>query len=215
MEDKDVLTQAFRNSLKPVGLMFPKSIPKKKKTMIDYAMAKKRIVSRLKSTKKEKGTLTLKKLKYLYNKVKKYDSDPTIIWVKKSKPKLHKKINIKKLREDCVTLAKKVAKARDHYIDQRSGLKVEGLNAHGSHIIPVSAGNALKYDTENIICLSYHNHINWWHKNPLEASEWFKTKFPKRYKYLQSKKNNIVKYTVEDLQAIKIKLEKQLTLLSF
>jgi len=41
-----------------------------------------------------KSVLTLKKLKSLYNKVKKYDTDRTMIWVKakkkKSKPVLHK-----------------------------------------------------------------------------------------------------------------------------
>ena len=37
MENKDVLTDAFKNSLVPIGLKFPKSIPKKKKNMRDYA----------------------------------------------------------------------------------------------------------------------------------------------------------------------------------
>jgi len=129
---------------------------------------------------------------------------------KKKTTKLPPKINVKKLRKDCVDLAKLVAKTRDQFIDQRSWQKVEGSNCHGSHIIPVSHGNALKYDPENIITLSYHNHINWWHKNPIEAYEWFKAKFPKRYKYVMARKDNIVKYSVDDLLAIKAKLEKQL-----
>ncbi len=178
----DILTSQFLSTLTPIGLKFPKSIPKKKKTMLDYAknMAKKRTVYPLKANKK------------------------------KSKPKIVKKINVKKLRKDCADLAKLVAKTRDRFIDQRSGEKVEGLNAHGSHIIPVSHGNALKYDPENIICLSYHNHINWWHKNPIEAYEWFKTKFPERYKYVMAKKNDLVKFSVDDLLKIKAKLEEQL-----
>ena len=30
-----------------------------------------------------------------------------------------------------------------------------------------------------------HNHMHWWHKNPLEASDWFINKFPERWEYLQ------------------------------
>ena len=68
MENKDVLTDAFKNSLVPIGLKFQKPTPKPRKTMLDYAknMAKKRIVTRLKSTKHKstrKRLPSIKKIK--------------------------------------------------------------------------------------------------------------------------------------------------------
>ena len=82
----NILTPQFEHSLKPINmflvkdnvLMFPKSIPKKRKSMADYT--KKRIVRGVGLKKKKKTT------------------------------KLPPKINVKKLRKDCVDLAKLVAK---------------------------------------------------------------------------------------------------------
>lgn len=85
-------------------------------------------------------------------------------------------------------LAKGFAKERDGYFCQYSGDKVEGSNAHGSHVIPVSAGLALRWDLRNIKCLAYHWHLNWWHKNPIESAEWFKLKFQVRWEYLQAQR---------------------------
>ena len=82
-------------------------------------------------------------------------------------------------------IAKKFAKERDNYICQRSGESVEGCNAHGSHVIPKSTGLTLRWDLQNIKCLSMHNHLHWWHKNPFEAAEWFIDKFPDRWEYLE------------------------------
>lgn len=82
-------------------------------------------------------------------------------------------------------LSKRFAKERDGYICQKTGKEVKGSNAHGSHVIPISAGQHLRYDIDNIKCLSYHAHINWWHKNPTESGEWFKAKFPERMEYLE------------------------------
>lgn len=39
--------------------------------------------------------------------------------------------------------------------------------------------------------LCYHHHIGWWHKNPLEAGDWFKATFPDRWDYLQRNKGMI------------------------
>lgn len=99
-------------------------------------------------------------------------------------------------------IAKKFAKERDCYICQRTGQQVNGSNAHGSHVIPVSAGLALRWDLNNLKCLSYHSHINWWHKNPLESAEWFQAFFPDRWEYLEKRKNNLVK--ILDFQLIEL-----------
>lgn len=59
----EVLTDAFKSSLRPVGLMFEKPTPKKKKTMRDYAeRAKKRISRRLVRRRKVGRSLTLREL---------------------------------------------------------------------------------------------------------------------------------------------------------
>jgi 5-methylcytosine-specific restriction endonuclease McrA len=99
-----------------------------------------------------------------------------------------KRLNRSKIIKKLVDIAKTQAKIRDNYTCQKCGKKVEGSNAHGSHVIPVSAGNKLKWDIQNIKTLCYHCHINWWHKNPIESGEWFKAKFPKRWKYLEENK---------------------------
>jgi len=61
-----------------------------------------------------------------------------------------------------------------------------------------------------MIVLTYHNHINWWHKNPIEAAEWFKKKFPERYDYLFALPRVMVKFSIEDLKDIETKYKLKL-----
>jgi 5-methylcytosine-specific restriction endonuclease McrA len=130
-----------------------------------------------------------------------------------SEPKIkRKKGSRSKLIKELVDTAILIAKYRDMFLDQRTGEKLSGSNCHGSHVVPVSHGNILKWDPENIITLSYHNHLHWWHKNPLESAEWFKNKFPDRYKYIMERKNTIVKYTESDLREELIRLKSILSL---
>jgi len=102
------------------------------------------------------------------------------------------------------TAVKKYVKARDGNICQKSGEYCEGANCHASHVIPVSAGNQYRYDPLNMKVLTYHNHINWWHKNPVESGAWFKEKFPERHKYLFDKPRETVKFTLEELKEMEI-----------
>jgi hypothetical protein len=60
----------------------------------------------------------------------------------------------------------------------------------------------LRYDEKNVITLCYHCHLNWWHKNPIEAGEWFKNKFSENYEYIERVKNERVKFTVEELEEL-------------
>jgi hypothetical protein len=39
--------------------------------------------------------------------------------------------------------------------------------------------------------LCYHCHLNWWHKNPIEAGRWFESKFPERVKELEKLSSEI------------------------
>lgn len=79
------------------------------------------------------------------------------------------------------------------------GKPVEKSNAHVSHIIPRSHGNRLKYNEYNLKLLCYHCHMNIWHKNPLMAAEWFNSKYPETYKYLQDHKEEHTKFTDSDI----------------
>lgn len=63
---------------------------------------------------------------------------------------------------------------------------------HGSHVLSVRH-DATAADLDNIMCMCYFCHIRWWHQYPMEASEWFKAKWPGRYERLESKIQNHTK----------------------
>ena len=106
----------------------------------------------------------------------------------------------KSIRNKLDKLVKEMVKERDNYTCQRCGAKLSKSNCHGSHVIPVSAGLMWAYDPENLIVLCFHDHINWWHKNPIESGDWFKSKFPERYSYLQSKKEEYKTRPIKDFE---------------
>lgn len=70
-----------------------------------------------------------------------------------------------------------------------------------AHVIP-RTNSTLRWDIINALCLCYSCHIFFWHKNPLDASNWFRDKFPARYEYLQATRNKYVKRTQEDYQIL-------------
>lgn len=114
-----------------------------------------------------------------------------------------------KLTKRLDELSKDVVRKRDGNICQRCGKWVEDTSRHVSHVIPVSGGNKLRWDPLNMKILCYHDHINWWHKNPMEAAEWFSSKFPERWTYLQQQKG-MYKFTLTELEELVIKLQAQL-----
>ena len=63
--------------------------------------------------------------------------------------------------------------------------KKKRLNA--SHIYPKGAYPHMRWMPRNVIALTFYWHLFWWHKNPIEAGEWYKKTFPKDYKYLKKK----------------------------
>lgn len=95
-------------------------------------------------------------------------------------------------RKRCVAWAKKTAKERDKYICQKCGKKVEGMNAHGSHIYNEGTYRSMSADPDNILTMCYYCHINWWHKSPLDAAAWFKEKYPELFKELRKRAQTIV-----------------------
>lgn len=105
--------------------------------------------------------------------------------LKKKKP--NRKLLKKKLWEHC----KRIIRERDENTCQRCGVSVSGYNAHTSHVLPKGMYRWLEFDIINLKLLCYRCHRHFWHLNPLEAQEWFKTKFPKRWEYLMERKNEV------------------------
>ena len=88
-----------------------------------------------------------------------------------------RKFWIKKLDD----LARKVIKARDK-VCVRCG-KI--LNLQVAHIFPKGKYTRLRWDSDNLLLLCYGCHFHFAHKNPLMFSEWFREKYPDRYKILK------------------------------
>lgn len=105
--------------------------------------------------------------------------------------------------------SKAVIRQRDGNTCQHCGKWVEGSNRHVSHVIPVSAGSKLRWDLLNMKILCYHCHLNFWHKNPLEAAQWFRETFPERAAYLEANRG-IAKFTIVELEGLLASLKAQL-----
>ncbi len=116
---------------------------------------------------------------------------------KKRKPKTP----LQKLHDKCWTMAKKIIYLRDHGQCQHCYKRVEGANAHTSHVIPKSVGGGVRYILDNLKLLCYHCHINWWHVNPTESGKWFRETFPDRMRLLDEMPRRR-SYRVSDLQEI-------------
>lgn len=116
--------------------------------------------------------------------------------------KKHKELSVTKLKEKLMLLVKEYVKQRDNYTCQHCGKKVSGSDCQASHVHPVSGGNVLSFNPLNMKVLCYHCHLNWWHKNPREATKWFNEKFPDRAEFIDANKHNIVKWKVVDYEAM-------------
>jgi len=132
--------------------------------------------------------------------------------MKRSPLRKKSKSTSSKLKKDCDALVKKIISIRDKDECQKCGETVYGSNRHRSHVIPVSAGNKLAFDPLNLKILCYHHHMNWWHKNPTEAADWFQEKFPKRYEYLMANRG-IKQMKTYDWIELKEKLTQELALM--
>jgi len=127
--------------------------------------------------------------------------------LKNTKTKKKSKSSRKGLKLKLDKAVIEIIRERDKWTCQHCGKPVEKSNAHVSHVIPRSHGDALRWDLTNLKLLCFHCHINWWHKNPLEAYEWFKSKFPKRYDYLMKKKEEVIKFNEQSLEELLLKLK--------
>ena len=116
----------------------------------------------------------------------------------------------KKLTDRLDKLCREIVLIRDENECQWCCRHVEGANAHCSHVIPRSKGNALRWDLLNLKLLCFHCHINRWHKSPIEAEAWFDNYSPTRYEYLMEHKNDIRKFSINDLEELEQELKQKL-----
>jgi len=94
-------------------------------------------------------------------------------------------------RKKCVFIAKRLAKERDNYTCQKCGKKPDKID--GSHVYPEGTYHGMSAEVDNIKALCSFCHLYWWHKNPLEARDWFEMKFPDRYNRLKQMSRLIIK----------------------
>jgi len=79
-----------------------------------------------------------------------------------------------------------------------------------SHIKPTGRYRKMAYDLDNVKTLCVGCHLYWWHKDPLEASEWLKTAIPEaRLKKLHLRAITTDK-TILDYKLIKLDLENEI-----
>ncbi len=89
-------------------------------------------------------------------------------------------------------LAKAIVKEfvinRDGYMCKRCGSTKKGL--HLCHIYPEGQYERMAYMPDNTFLACFRCHLEWWHKNPIEAYRWYIKKFDIK---TRRKLDNIIK----------------------
>lgn len=118
-------------------------------------------------------------------------------WKMRKKKRINKrKVLTKKLDDVC----RERVRIRDKDICQKCGMVALKQNSHPSHVYTKKSYPNMRHELLNIKLLCLNCHTNWWHKEVLEAYEWFKEKFPERYKYLQIRKQFTEPLSIPDLE---------------
>jgi len=94
----------------------------------------------------------------------------------------------KKEHKQAKALLKEFVIQRDWYKCVKCGSTKKGL--HLCHIYPEGEYERLKYEPDNVFLACYHCHLQWWHKNPIEAYKWYISHFSP---YRRQKLNKLVK----------------------
>lgn len=103
----------------------------------------------------------------------------------KKKRKYVKKGERKKLTEKLDGLVKQILRLRENFICEKCGKPVKDSDAQTGHIVAKDNGASWRrFDLLNVSLFCGRCHLGWWHKQPLDATEWYKDKYPARYEYL-------------------------------
>ncbi len=115
-----------------------------------------------------------------------------------------RKASRKTLKKECTALMHDIVLARADNKCERCG----GINLLcASHIKSKGTYRSLEYDPDNLKCLCYRCHIHWWHKEPTDAIDWLKDKWPGRKERLDLKAQTLSKI---DLELVRLDLKQQL-----
>ncbi len=112
--------------------------------------------------------------------------------MQKSATPKKKKVTVTQIITKLEKIVKPLIKKRDAYTCQHCLKVVSGTNCQWAHILNRNVYKRLMFDPLNSLVLCYFCHKFFWHSNPIDASLWFQTKFPGRYKYLMSEKTKII-----------------------
>ena len=79
-----------------------------------------------------------------------------------------------------------ILRLRENNTCVKCGKRIKGCDSQTSHIVPKGNGaSQRRWDLLNVVLMCYRCHLGWWHKNPLDAAEWFANKYPARNNYLR------------------------------
>jgi 5-methylcytosine-specific restriction endonuclease McrA len=121
-----------------------------------------------------------------------------------------KKLTITKIKAQLWKLVSAYIKKRDHNTCWHCGKIYDGSGLHASHILPKGQYPNYEFCSWNLKSLCMHCHLQWWHKNPLMATEWLRNQHPLVYKKAMEMEESYSTYpksTPEQLLQLKLKLE--------
>jgi hypothetical protein len=122
----------------------------------------------------------------------KFDKPKNLPQRKRKKNRVRKKITVSKRK---LTLLKDAEVRAEVF--ERDGNKCVRCQRTDtlapSHVYPKGKYPRLRFMVINILTMCYGCHIHWWHKNPIEASEWFLKSFPDRARQLSFLKDTAPK----------------------
>ena len=114
----------------------------------------------------------------------------------------------RKLIEKMDKVCRDIVLIRDKNTCQMCGKYAERHNAHASHVVPKSVSGYLRHNLNNLKLLCYRCHFYVWHIDPIKSEQWFKKKFPYRYRYVQKNRRHLDDI---DLEKHHEKLKRKLT----
>ena len=106
-----------------------------------------------------------------------------ILWIDMRKKKPAKFTN-RRYDKECMELAKKIVRLRDKMTCQKCWSRKA---PQCSHVISDWSDTRLSVDPLNMKILCMPCHMYWRHRNPIEAYERYKGKFPRRFEYLKAR----------------------------
>jgi hypothetical protein len=130
--------------------------------------------------------------------------------MKKSPLKKQSKLPTSKAKRLLLEDVKKLVRESGKCAAWDQGGKHCGGVMQASHIKSEGAYKNLFVDPNNILPMCWVHHFFWWHKEPTEAGEWLKKKFPFRYEYLEWAKKEHVDWTLDLIASLRAATKKDL-----